>query len=117
MVATVRCAPPENKPTPEERATCAPWLHRELTLLLPTVRAIVCLGAIGWNATWTALADVGLEVPRPRPRFGHGAEVAVGDLRVLGCYHPSPHNTFTGRLTEDMVDAVLTRAASLAGGG
>ena len=91
--------------------------RRELTLLLPTVRAIVCLGAIGWNATWTALADVGLEVPRPRPRFGHGAEVAVGDLVVLGCYHPSPHNTFTGRLTEDMLDAVLTRAASLAGGG
>lgn len=115
MVATVRCAPPANKPTPAERTTCAPWLHRELTLLLPTVRAIVCLGAIGWNASWTALADIGLEVPRPRPSFGHGAEVAVGDLTVLGCYHPSPHNTFTGRLNEDMLDAVLTRAASLAG--
>ena len=96
MVATVRCAPPANKPTPEERTTCAPWLHRELTLLLPTVRAIVCLGAIGWNASLD-------RARRRRPggaatpaRFGHGAEVAVGDLTVLGCYHPSPHNTFTG---------------------
>ncbi|MGI9156766.1 MAG: uracil-DNA glycosylase, partial [Marmoricola sp.] len=100
LLAPVRCAPPENKPTPLERVTCAPWLHRELTLVLPTTRAVVCLGAIGWAATLTALTEVGLDVPRPRPRFGHGVEVAVGDLSVLGCYHPSPHNTYTGRLTE-----------------
>ena len=115
MVAAVRCAPPANKPTPEERDTCAPWLHRELTRLLPTVRAVVCLGAIGWTAAWTALAGMGLDVPRPRPRFGHGTEVRAGDLTVLGCYHPSPHNTFTGRLTEEMLDGVLLRAKDLAG--
>ncbi|MEP6814831.1 MAG: uracil-DNA glycosylase [Marmoricola sp.] len=114
MVAAVRCAPPENKPTPTERSACAPWLHRELTLVLPSTRAVVCLGAIGWNATWTALGEMGLEVPRPRPRFGHGLEVVLGDLTVLGCYHPSPHNTFTGRLTEEMMDAVFARAAGLA---
>ncbi len=117
MVASVRCAPPENKPTPEERATCAPWLHRELELVLPSVRAIVCLGALAWNATMSALSDVGLSVPRPRPRFGHGVAVVIGGVTVLGCYHPSPHNTFTGRLTEDMVDDVLTRASRLRRGG
>jgi uracil-DNA glycosylase family 4 len=115
MIAAVRCAPPENKPTPVERATCAPWLHRELTLVLPSVRAVVCLGAIGWNATWGALGEMGLEVPRPRPRFGHGVEVPVGDVTVLGCYHPSPHNTFTGRLTRGMMDEVFLRARGLAG--
>jgi uracil-DNA glycosylase family 4 len=116
MVAAVRCAPPENKPTPAERDACAPWLHRELTLVLPSTRAIVCLGAIGWNAAWTALGEMGLDVPRPRPRFGHGVEVGVGEVTVLGCYHPSPHNTFTGRLTAEMTDAVFARAAGLAGG-
>jgi len=115
MVAAVRCAPPENKPTPTERAACAPWLHRELTLVLPSTRAIVCLGAIGWNATWTALGELGLDVPRPRPAFGHAVEVEVAGVTVLGCYHPSPHNTFTGRLTVEMMDAVLGRAAVLAG--
>lgn len=115
MVAAVRCAPPANKPSPSERATCAPWLRRELTLVLPSVRAVVCLGAIGWNATWVALGEMGLDVPRPRPRFGHGVEVPVGEVTVLGCYHPSPHNTFTGRLTTQMMDAVFARARSLAG--
>jgi uracil-DNA glycosylase family 4 len=118
MVASVRCAPPANKPTPEERDTCAPWIARELQLVAPSVRAVVCLGAFGWAAALRALADAGYAVPRPRPKFGHGVEVPLssGDhgLTVLGCYHPSQHNTFTGRLTPDMLDAVFTRARELA---
>lgn len=117
VTAAVRCAPPANQPTTGERDTCAPWLDRELQLLLPTVRAVVCLGGFGWTAAWRALAGAGIEVPRPRPRFGHGAEVKVesryGPLTVLGCYHPSQQNTFTGRLTEPMIDDVLGRAAAL----
>ena len=92
------------------------WLHRELELVLPSVRAVVCLGALAWNATMSALSEVGLSVPWPLPRFGHGVEVVIGGVTVLGCYHPSPHNTFTGRLTEEMVDAVLERASRLANG-
>jgi uracil-DNA glycosylase family 4 len=115
LLNPVRCAPPENKPTPVERDACSSWLQRELTLLLPGVRAVVCLGAIGWNAAWSGLAGAGVDVPRPRPRFGHGVEASVGEVTVLGCYHPSPHNTHTGRLTREMFDAVLTRAAALAG--
>jgi uracil-DNA glycosylase len=113
MLAAVRCAPPLNKPTTEERDTCSPWLLRELELVLPSVRAVVCLGSFGWDATWRALGALGLPVPRPRARFGHGVEVPVGDLTVLGCYHPSQQNTFTGKLTEPMLDAVLGRAAAL----
>jgi uracil-DNA glycosylase family 4 len=113
MVATVRCAPPDNKPTTDERDTCSPWLHRELELVLPSVRAVVCLGAYGWDAALRALKALGYDVPRPRPRFGHGVEVAVGGLTLLGCYHPSQQNTFTGKLTEPMLDAVLARAAAL----
>ena len=113
MVAAVRCAPPQNKPTPAERDTCSPWLDREVELVLPGLRAVVCLGAFGWEAALRSLTRVGLPVPRPRPRFGHGAEVALGDLTVLGCYHPSQQNTFTGRLTEQMLDDVLGLAASL----
>jgi uracil-DNA glycosylase len=119
MVAAVRCAPPANKPSVEERDTCAPWLHRELQLVTPTVRAVVCLGSFGWAAALRALQDVGYAVPRPRPRFGHGAEVHLGtadgrELTVLGCYHPSQQNTFTGKLTEAMLDGVLGRARALA---
>jgi uracil-DNA glycosylase family 4 len=121
MVAAVRCAPPANKPTPEERDTCAPWIARELQLVAPSVRAVVCLGAFGWAAALRALADAGYAVPRPRPKFGHGVELPLssGDhaLTVLGCYHPSQHNTFTGRLTPDMLDAVFTRARALGGRG
>ncbi len=113
MVAAVRCAPPANKPIPAERDTCAPWLQAELELVLPTVRAVVCLGSFGWDAALRALAEQGYDVPRPRPRFGHGASVELGGLTVLGCYHPSQQNTFTGRLTEPMLDAVLGRAAQL----
>lgn len=114
MVAAVRCAPPANKPTTTERDTCAPWLSAEIDAVLPHVRVVVSLGAYGWAAALRALATVGLEVPRPRPRFGHAAEVRIGSLSVLGCYHPSQHNTFTGRLTPDMLDAVFRRAQALA---
>jgi uracil-DNA glycosylase family 4 len=114
MVATVRCAPPANKPTPVERDTCAPWLDRELTLLAPSMRVVVTLGAYGWDAALRALARAGHAVPTPRPKFGHAREVDLDRLTVLGCYHPSQHNTFTGRLTPDMLDAVFTRARALA---
>jgi len=115
-VATVRCAPPDNKPTPAERDICRPWLTRELELVWPSVRAAVVLGAFGWAGLWSALRTIGVDPPRPLPKFGHGAEVALPDGRfVLGCYHPSQQNTFTGRLTAAMLDAVFARAAALAG--
>ena len=113
MVATVRCAPPANKPTPAERDTCAPWLDRELALVAPTLRVVVALGAFGWDASLKALARAGHGVPSPRPRFGHGAEVPLDGLTLVGSYHPSQHNTFTGRLTPDMLDDVLGRARAL----
>ncbi|MGZ4455984.1 MAG: uracil-DNA glycosylase [Nocardioides sp.] len=118
MVATVRCAPPDNRPTTEERDTCSPWLLRELALLAPYVRAVVCLGSFGWDAALRAYRALGYDVPRPKPRFGHGAEAVLtagdgGEVVVLGSYHPSQQNTFTGRLTEPMLDAVLGRAAEL----
>jgi uracil-DNA glycosylase family 4 len=119
MVATVRCAPPANKPTVTERDTCAPWINRELELLAPTLRVVVALGAYGWDGALRALAGAGYDVPRPRPRFGHGASVGLAreghEVTLLGCYHPSQHNTFTGRLTPAMLDAVLARARDLAG--
>jgi uracil-DNA glycosylase len=114
MVATVRCAPPANKPTVTERDTCAPWLHAELELLAPTVRVVVALGAYGWAAALTAYVAAGHTIPRPRPRFGHAAEVDLDRVTLLGCYHPSQHNTFTGRLTPDMLDEVFLRARALA---
>lgn len=119
MVAAVRCAPPQNKPTPQERTTCAPWLDREVALVASGLAAVVCLGSFGWDAALRSLGTLGYAVPRPRPRFGHGAEVAISGpddhtVAVLGCYHPSQQNTFTGRLTEPMLDAVLGRAALLA---
>jgi uracil-DNA glycosylase family 4 len=111
----VRCAPPANRPTTDERDACAPWLHRELSLLRPTVRALVVLGGFGWTSTWTALRATGANVPRRIPAFGHGREVTVeGGPTVLGCYHVSQQNTFTGRLTETMLDAVFERAKALA---
>lgn len=111
VTAPVRCAPPANRPTPEERDNCAVFLRRELDLLT-SVRVIVALGGFGFAAVASHL-DL-----RPRPSFGHGTEVAVGpDLMLLGCYHVSQQNTFTGRLTEEMLDSVFTRARVLAGLG
>jgi len=110
IAAAVRCAPPANRPTPGERDTCLPWSVRELELL-PAVRLIVCLGGFAWDAALRLRRAAGLETPRPRPRFGHDALFDPGDrLPLLGCFHPSQQNTFTGRLTEPMMDAVFARA-------
>ena len=114
MVATVRCAPPANKPTVSERDTCAPWLRSEIDLLSSSVRVVVALGGYGWGAALAAYRDAGYAVPRPRPKFAHAAEVDLGGVSLLGCYHPSQHNTFTGRLTPDMLDDVFLRARALA---
>jgi uracil-DNA glycosylase len=120
MVAAVRCAPPANSPTPEERDTCRPWLDREIAFVLPSLRVVLALGGFGWSAALVTLDSSGVRVPRPRPTFGHGVEVDLagptGPLHLLGCYHPSQQNTFTGRLTEPMLDALLTRARELAAG-
>jgi len=119
MVAAVRCAPPDNKPTVEERDTCAPWLEAEVSLVQHSLRAVVCLGSYGWDAALRTFRAVGYEVPRPKPRFGHAAEAVVTgpdgrSVVLLASYHPSQQNTFTGKLTEPMLDAVLGRAAALA---
>jgi uracil-DNA glycosylase family 4 len=112
IAAAVRCAPPANRPTPAERDTCLPYAVRELELL-PAVRVIVCLGSFAWDAALRVLAAAGYPRPRPRPKFGHGAEASVGDRVLLGCYHPSQQNTFTGKLTRPMTDAVMRRAREL----
>jgi uracil-DNA glycosylase len=113
IAAAVRCAPPANRPTPAERDTCLPWSVRELELL-PRVRLIVCLGGFAWDAALRLRAAAGLANPRPRPRFGHDALFDPGDrLPLLGCFHPSQQNTFTGRLTEGMMEAVFARARAL----
>jgi uracil-DNA glycosylase len=114
MIAAVRCAPPDNKPSIAERDTCEPWLSAEFGFVLPSTRVIVCLGHYAWQAVWRELGRVGLAVPRPRPTFGHGAETAVGGLLIMGCYHPSQQNTFTGRVTEQMLDDVFRRAKAVA---
>lgn len=114
MAAAVRCAPPANKPTPDERDTCAPWLSREVSLVLPSLRVIVCLGAFGWDAALRTLRGAGVPVPVPKPRFGHAVEVALRPgLTLVGCYHPSQHNTFTGRLTPAMMDDLFARVVEL----
>jgi uracil-DNA glycosylase len=112
IAAAVRCAPPLNKPTTDERDNCAPYLVRELAAL-DTVRVIVALGQFGWDAALRSMAALG-ERARPRPRFGHGAEARVGPYALVGSYHPSQQNTFTGRLTAPMLEAVLARARELA---
>jgi uracil-DNA glycosylase family 4 len=114
VTAVVRCAPPANKPTPAERDTCLPFLDRELGIL-DGADVVVALGAFGWDGFLRAARGLGEEVPRPRPRFGHGAEARVGRWSLVGCFHPSQQNTFTGRLTAPMTDAVLSRAKELAG--
>jgi len=116
VAAAGRCAPPDNRPLPNERDRCAPFLHRELALL-PELRVIVALGAFAWEAALRAVEAAGGAlsrlIPRPLPRFGHGAEAAAGPYTLLGTYHPSQQNTFTGRLTPEMLDAVLRRARDL----
>jgi uracil-DNA glycosylase len=121
MAAAVCCAPPDNKPEPAERDTCAPWLVAELRRVAADLRVIVCLGGFAWQATWPVLARLGFAVPRPRPAFGHGAEVRLTNpewpdgVLVIGCYHPSQQNTFTGRVTPAMLDAIFMRARAAAG--
>ncbi|MFG3679236.1 uracil-DNA glycosylase [Micromonospora chalcea] len=117
IFAAVRCAPPDNKPTPAERDTCSPWLHREVELIRPTLRVVVALGGFAWAAWWPVLRQVyGQRPPTPRPAFGHGAHWSGESVpELLGCYHVSQQNTFTGRLTPAMLDDVFTRAKDLAG--
>ncbi|MER7515559.1 uracil-DNA glycosylase [Streptomyces sp. NPDC126499] len=140
VTAPVHCAPPDNRPTPAERDTCRPWLSRELRLLRPSMRAVVALGAFGWQATLAALTEAGWEVPRPRPAFGHGARTTLAPapapvpapgpgaapapaseegpgsaVTLFGCYHVSQRNVFTGRLTPAMLREVLAEAARTAG--
>jgi uracil-DNA glycosylase len=112
VTAVVRCAPPANRPSPAERDTCLPYLSRELSLL-ERCRTLVALGSFAWDGALRALRELGQVAPPPKPRFGHGIEARIGDWALLGCYHPSQQNTFTGRLTEPMLDAVLSRAREL----
>ncbi|WP_018178660.1 uracil-DNA glycosylase [Jongsikchunia kroppenstedtii] len=120
ILCTVRCAPPDNKPTVAERATCAPWLLAEWRLVMPTVRVVLALGTYGWDASLRTARELGYGVPSPKPRFGHGAHAELrtpeGEpVTLLGCYHPSQQNTSTGRLTTVMLDTVMARAGDLAG--
>jgi uracil-DNA glycosylase len=122
ITAPVHCAPPDNKPTPDERDRCGSWLDAELDLLAPTLRAVVVLGGFGWQALLPVLARAGWVVPRPRPRFGHGARVSLAPgvpgrapLELFGSYHVSQQNTFTGRLTPAMLEEVLGAAGHAAG--
>jgi uracil-DNA glycosylase family 4 len=120
MVAAVRCAPPANRPEPVERDACAPWLVAELRQVAGSLRVIVCLGGFAWQAIWPAMRSWGFVVPRPRPAFGHAAELwltnpdTADGVLLMGCYHPSQQNTFTGRVTPAMLDAVFDRARDVA---
>lgn len=113
VTAVVRCAPPDNKPSPSERDECVGFLSQELEALTEAV-VIIALGSFAWDGALRALASNGAQTPRPKPKFGHLAEYRVGDFTLLGSYHPSQHNTFTGRLTEPMLDAVFARAREIA---
>jgi len=108
IAAVVRCAPPDNKPTPDERAACLPYLVRELELL-DGVRVVVALGSFAWDGALRAIVGLGHQAA-PKPEFGHLAEARLGPYTLLGSYHPSQQNTFTGRLTPPMLDAVMDRA-------
>jgi uracil-DNA glycosylase family 4 len=112
VTAVVRCAPPANRPSPVERDNCLPYLGRELELL-ERCRTILALGGFAWDGALLALRALGQATPRPKPRFGHGAEAGVGDWKLLGCYHPSQQNTFTGRLTEPMLDRTIARGRAM----
>jgi uracil-DNA glycosylase family 4 len=113
VTAPVKSAPPDNKPLPSERDNCAPYLVREVAAL-ERLRVVVALGGFAWANALRTFGALGTELPRPLPRFGHGAEARIGRWTLLGCYHVSQQNTFTGRLTRDMLDAVLARAIALA---
>nr|WP_296773764.1 uracil-DNA glycosylase [Rhodococcus sp. (in: high G+C Gram-positive bacteria)] len=115
ITAPVHCAPPDNKPTTTERDRCRKWLDVELALLKPTLRSIVVLGGFGWQSLLPVLEKNGWEIPKPRPKFGHGVEVDLGGIRLFGSYHVSQQNTFTGRLTPAMIENVLRAAAAHAG--
>ena len=122
IACAVRCAPPGNKPTPKEAMTCQPWLQREFELLFPTVRTFLALGSIAWKATLDTLRDLDEELPRKRPKFGHGASFKFrgsdGNIRlVIGSYHPSQQNTFTGKLTRSQLDSVVKKAGRFAHAG
>jgi uracil-DNA glycosylase family 4 len=114
VTAVNRCPPPANKPTPAERDNCLAYLERELQLL-ERCRVIVALGSFAWDGALRTAKALGAEIPRPRPRFGHGAEADLGRWQLLGCFHPSQQNTFTGKLTVPMIDAAFARARELAG--
>lgn len=124
IVAAVRCAPPDNRPLPDERDTCAPWLDREVVLCGADLRVVLALGSFAWDAALACARRLGWVVPRPRPAFGHSAAVELqphaagptgpgGPVTLIGSYHVSQQNTFTGRLTEPMLDAVFARAAAV----
>ena len=118
VVAAVRCAPPGNKPTTVERDVCATWLLREIDIVSPTLRVSVALGSFAWSSLLTALVRLGWAVPKPRPRFGHGVEVRLSrgetEMVAIASYHPSQQNTFTGKLTEPMLDDVFIRVTEIA---
>jgi uracil-DNA glycosylase family 4 len=122
IAAVVRCAPPANRPTPEERDTCLPYLVRELRVLT-AIRVVVALGSFAWDGALRALRTAGWRIPSPRPHFGHGTEAVIpsgegrAPVTLLGCYHPSQQNTFTGKLTEAALDTIFLRARALAGEG
>jgi len=117
VTAPVRCAPPANKPTTVERDNCVGWFSAELDLLL-TAQVFICLGQYGYHSLWRYLADAGCELPKPRPKFGHGVEIELPDGRtVLLSYHPSQQNTFTGKLTTDMFSSVFARARRITAAG
>ena len=115
VTAAVKCAPPGNKPLPSERGNCAPYLVREL-VALDTVRVVLALGSFAWDAALSTFAALGAESVRPKPRFGHAAEARVGSWTLVGSYHPSQQNTFTGKLTPRMLDAVINRATEISRG-
>ena len=118
ITAAVHCAPPDNKPTTQERATCRHWLRREAEIVLPDIRVVVALGSLAWTAAMDALSNAGCDIPSPRPKFGHGVHFEVSRphrIRVMGSYHPSQQNTFTGKLTQDMLDAIFVEASLAAG--
>jgi uracil-DNA glycosylase family 4 len=112
ITSAVRCAPPANKPLPAERDACAPWLHEELAQLTEA-RVLLCLGAFAWDAALRASAALGNPPPRPRPRFAHGAVLHGDRFTLVGCFHVSQQNTFTGRLTPSMLDQILDEVRHL----